>query len=249
MDDVGGHVPANPLEYDYDTIEEGYYDRVYHRRKGIQSKWHHLKFKHVTRAMPANYEQHLDVACGPGTFAGSLTSGGHTVGVDIAEAQIAYAQARYADATHSFQQITPGNLPFDDETFDVVTMVELIEHLEVEVIRSLFAEALRVLKPGGKLVVTTPNYASLWPILEKFVNRLSEVSYEDQHITFFHRTMLRNFLSDAGFAPCRVSTFQGAAPFTAVLGWAIPDAIQRLENPLLIPFGGFLLLGEGYKPS
>jgi len=83
--------------------------------------------------------------------------------------------------------------------------------------------------------------------LEKFVNRLSEVSYEDQHITFFRRKMLRGFLQNAGFNSCRVTTFQGVAPFTAALTWGIPDIIQQLENPLLSSFGGFLLLGEGYK--
>jgi len=39
--------PESP--FDYDSIPVGYYDLVFQRRCGVQSKWHHLKFQHVSR--------------------------------------------------------------------------------------------------------------------------------------------------------------------------------------------------------
>ena len=47
------------------------------------------------------------------------------------------------------------NIPFKDNTFDVVLLFEVVEHLED--IQQIFRELRRVLKPGGKIILTTPN--------------------------------------------------------------------------------------------
>jgi len=236
-------------DYNYDSIDSGYYDRVYHRRQGSQSKWHHLKFDHVHNHMPPNYSSHLDIASGPGTFVGTLPSDRSSLGVDIAEPQIDYAQKHYGTEHHQFQLMEPGSLPFDDDSFQVVTLIELIEHLEMTEIEQLLGEVKRVLRPSGKIIMTTPNYRSGWPILEKIVNRVAEVSYEDQHITFFHRGRLRNLLTTCGFHNPKASTFQGLAPFTASISWKLGNWVQPIENFFLQPALGFLLLGEGTKPE
>ncbi|MFP6582963.1 MAG: methyltransferase domain-containing protein [Candidatus Hydrogenedentota bacterium] len=236
-------------EYDYDSIDAGYYDKVYHRATGSQSKWHHLKFRHVRRAMPDTFDKHLDIACGPGTFIGSLTDPGHSLGTDIAQAQVDYASSQYTSDNHEFQCVPPGPLPFEDDRFDAVTLIELIEHLEVQVVKDLLTEVRRVLKPGGKVVLTTPNYGSLWPLLEIAVNRMSELSYEDQHINLFKKARLKQTLQEVGFEEPSVTTFQGLAPFSAAIHWKLADAWQRIENPILQPALGFLLLGEGFAPK
>lgn len=241
---------ANPpaATYDYDAIGPGYYDEVYRRGSGIQSKWHHLKFNHVRSRLPADCTRLLDIGCGPGTFIGALPDTIDATGTDLASAQIDYANARYGSSTHRFLSVGAGPLPFDAGSFDAVTLIELVEHLERSVTEALLAEALRVLRPGGKLLLTTPNYAGFWPILEKVVNARAPVTYEDQHITFFTPARLRTLLADGGFVRVRVSTFQGVAPFVAALNWKLADRLQKFENPLLRPALGFLLLGEAYKP-
>jgi len=138
-------------------------------------------------------------------------------------------------------------LPFADESFDLVTMIELIEHLPMEAVNNLLDEARRVLKPGGSLVVTTPNYGSLWPLLEKALNARVEVSYEEQHITFLKRKSLRVLLDDQQFEDVSVGTFLGAAPFAAALGWKLATMIDSVETPLVRPFMGFLLLATARK--
>jgi len=235
--------------YDYESIDPGYYDHVFRRGAGVQSKWHHAKFKVVRDHMPADYQRHLDVGCGPGTFIGTLPDDRNSTGTDVADPQIQYALREYKTESHDFQCIPPGDLPFEDNTFDVVTIVEIIEHLEVPVIEALLQEVLRVLVPGGRVILTTPNYGSLWPFLEKVVNARADVTYEDQHITFFKRARLRAFLERAGFADSAARTFQGAAPFAAALSWKLADLVQIVENPLLSPAMGFLLLGSGTKPG
>ncbi len=232
--------------FDYDALPAGYYDQVFHRRRGVQSKWHHLKFAQLRRGM-AGLRDHLDIGCGPGTFIATLPEGHRSVGIDIAAPQIAHAETRYATARREFRVVEPGPLPFADESFDVVTLVELIEHLPDEQNRRLLAEARRVLRPGGRLLASTPNYASLWPALELLVDRLGRVPYRDQHITHYTRGRLSALLEAAGFADVRVCGYMLAAPFAAALGWRIADLIARLEPAALTDRFGLLLLASGSK--
>lgn len=234
--------------YDYDGIVPGYYDEVFRRGSGIQSKWHHLKFRHVYASFPDDVRDHLDVGCGPGTFIGTLPNEMRCVGTDLAKAQIDYANREYGTTSHSFVCVRDDTLPFEVAQFDVVTSIELIEHLQPIAIDRLLKEVRRVLRPGGRLLLTTPNYAGFWPLLEKVVNARAPVSYENQHVTFFTPEKLRELLIDQGFADVHVSTFQGAAPFAAAVSWKLADRVQILENPVLARAMGFLLLGSARNP-
>ncbi len=245
MNDFGSDRPQDgrAKEFDYDTIDIGYYDRIYRKCEGIQSKWHHLKFTHLRGYFRAP-QYHLDIGCGPGTFIGTLDEAIESVGIDIALPQILYARANYGAPWRKFEVIERGRLPFDAGTFDVVTCIELVEHLPLDEALSLCVEARRVLKPDGLFVVTTPDYGGLWPALEWLVNRLGDVSYEDQHITHFTRKRLAGLLDEAGFDHRRVSRFQFLAPFVAALGWRLADRVARLEPGFLTSRLGFLLVGE-----
>lgn len=97
----------------------------------------------------------LDIACGTGYGIGLLGSEARfVVGVDIDPE--AARQARMECGGHSAVLLGNGaNLPFADGTFDVVTSFETLEHLSE---RGLFvAELARVLRPKGKLLLSTPN--------------------------------------------------------------------------------------------
>jgi 2-polyprenyl-3-methyl-5-hydroxy-6-metoxy-1,4-benzoquinol methylase len=171
------------MSFDYDTLPTGYYDQVYRKKSGAQSRWHHAKFAHFARAMPGA-GRHLDIGCGPGTFIGTLAGGAFdSTGVDIAQAQIDYATENYGGPGRTFTTVATGALPFEDDTFDVVSMIELIEHLPHARNIELLRDALRVTRPGGRILVSTPNYGGCWPWIEKLVNRMGGVDYTDQHIT------------------------------------------------------------------
>lgn len=237
-------------EFDYASISPGYYDEVYLRGRGVQSAWHHLKFDYLRRMMPKNYSNHLDIGCGPGTFIGTLPAERRSLGIDIATSQVQYAQEHYQTEFHTFaQENVLEELSFDEGSFDVVTIIELIEHLPMSELDSLFSIAAHVLSPGGLLLVTTPNYGSLWPVLEKVVNHLGEVTYEDQHISLFKRASLSALLERTGFEAPTVTTFHGVAPFLAAANWGLARTIHRVETPALRWGMGFLLLGVGQKPS
>ncbi len=238
---------ASPKSFDYNAIPVGYYDMVFCRRRGIQSKWHHLKFKRVAREFESGM-RHLDIACGPGTFISTLSEGIESVGVDIAEQQLQYATEHYSGAHRHFQRMEPGRLPFPDGSFDIASSVELIEHIPSEEAKRLLEECRRVLKPSGKLVITTPNYQGLWPWIERLLNRFSSVSYEDQHITRYRPGTLRALLAEAGFKEVQVETCLFSAPFAAALGWSFSDFIDRIEPAILPRRFGHLLIGTARNP-
>jgi ubiquinone/menaquinone biosynthesis C-methylase UbiE len=235
------------MAYSYDSIPVGFYDQVFQRNRGIQSKWHHHKFRRIVQEI-GNVSKHLDFGCGPGTLIHLLPQGISAVGVDIAAAQLTYAQQNYAGPHKEFVKIDSPHLPFPDQSFDSISCVEVIEHLELKLTHEIFAEFTRVLRPGGKLIVTTPNYGSLWPLIEVMVNRLSDVSYEEQHITKFKRANLQILLKESGFSPVSVTTFMSVSPFLAGINWSLADRAWTIDQLISSTSGaGLLLLGIAHR--
>ena len=100
----------------------------------------------------------LDVGCAGGELAALLATRGWRVhGADIEPALVDAARGRGLDARVVDLDRAP--LPWPDAAFDAVVAAEVIEH--VVDTDHLLAEIARVLRPGGALVVSTPNLASL----------------------------------------------------------------------------------------
>ena len=218
------------VAFDYETeIPAGYYDRIYQRRRGVRYSWHDLKFRSVVHHLGRPLRV-LDVGCGPGTFIGNYLDGTDALGVDLSAAQIAYANETYGTPAHRFSTQSVGTLGMAGERFDAVTMIELIEHLPADDAIGLLADVRQLLAPNGLLVVTTPNYASLWPLIEIGVNALSPVSYIDQHINKYLRSLFASHLAEAGYRDVKVRTMLGLAPFAAVFGLGAANALHALEN-------------------
>lgn len=99
-------------------------------------------------------------------------------------------------------------LPFADSTFDVVTMLAVLEHIAYE--QEILQEIHRVLVPDGKLILTVP---SIWsqPVLEFLAYRLKIVSEAEirDHKRYYNRQKLKRVLVDvAGFKEFQHQYFQ-----------------------------------------
>jgi SAM-dependent methyltransferase len=233
--------------FDYETISGGYYDAVYRRGRGIQSKWHHLKFRRVIEEMEG-YSRHLDVGCGPGTLIGLLDHRFTSTGIDISTAEIDYARREHESESKRFFTLPAQALPYECRDYDVATVVEVIEHLAPAELDDVLRTTIERLRLGGKLVVTTPNFHSAWPIVQMLVDHFGELNYVPQHINRFTPPRLRQLLQDVGLKDVRVRSYLAVAPFVAPLGWRMADTFAHLERGPLEQVAGLLLLGTGYKP-
>ncbi|MEO0224079.1 MAG: class I SAM-dependent methyltransferase [candidate division WOR-3 bacterium] len=99
-------------------------------------------------------------------------------------------------------------LPFEDNFFDVITALALIEHLEKNVVENLFFEAFRILKNKGIFIITTPSKISK-PILELF-SKIKIVSMEEveEHKYYYEVSEIYKLFEMANFKNINVKLFE-----------------------------------------
>jgi SAM-dependent methyltransferase len=118
----------------------------------------------------------LDVGCGEMPFRALLEPGASYTGIDVPGAQ-AFGMGSSSDII----AFDGRSIPFSDASFDHVLCTEVLEHVEEP--SALISEMLRVLRPGGTILVTVP-----------FSARVHHAPYDFQRFTRFRlATMFQNF--------------------------------------------------------
>lgn len=98
----------------------------------------------------------LDLACGEGYGTSMLGQRARRVfGVDIAVEAIKHASSRYMSDNISFLRGRADNIPIGDASVDIVVSFETIEHVKEQ--QRMLTEIKRVLRPGGALLLSSPN--------------------------------------------------------------------------------------------
>lgn len=123
------------------------------------------------------------------------------IGIDFKAPEIT------TDKIETRRVVLSDSLPFPENSFEVVTMLAVLEHLDnpAEVVK----EALRVLTPGGIFAGTVPSKAAK-PVLEFLSYRLGIVNPDEirDHKCYYDRTLLVRTLTDAGFCHVQHRYFQ-----------------------------------------
>jgi ubiquinone/menaquinone biosynthesis C-methylase UbiE len=137
-------------------------------------------------------------------------------GIDAQEDSIAGCRQAYPQ--RDYQRADLYHLPFPDACFDAVVMREVIEHVKRP--PEVCAEIVRVLKPGGKFILTTPNYGNLWlhlieNLYHRFYVRTFRPFSEDMHPSKFNRKRLTELLNRF-FIQAEVGSIDFGINFTAV---------------------------------
>jgi SAM-dependent methyltransferase len=95
----------------------------------------------------------LDLGCGDGRFSAQASDAARVVGIDVSPRALHYAAALVRGAT--FIAAAGASVPFRADSFDIVVLLDVIEHIPDRDERRVVAEAVRVLRRGGRLVIST----------------------------------------------------------------------------------------------
>ena len=113
----------------------------------------------IRRMMPASQGKVLlDCGCGTGIFASAMEDIFQVIGMDDHEEALSYARKNLVRG--NCIQGSATQIPMDDATVDVITLLDVLEHIPDD--RKTLAEIYRVLKPKGLLILTVPASPALW---------------------------------------------------------------------------------------
>ena len=223
-------------------LEAGYYDKVLEeglkKNKGIQANWHNITQLYVRKYIK-NDSNHLDYACGPGTLIGKYTQA-NSLGVDIAKLQIEYAIQKYGEhgtflTTRQFEFGKYNNY------FDVVTILGLIEFLSGSEIKGLLTKINTILKPGGKLILTTPNFRSLiFPLSDK----LGLVNWSGEHKTKLDAKSAVNLLNYKDFKIIQINKILNIGMLVSFINIKFGTFVEKIIQKLTRGSFGFVLIIE-----
>ena len=140
----------------------------------------------------------LDIGCNTGSTIFSLHQYGFTnvYGVDVEKNSINHGKKIYAQISDRLVDYDGVKLPFEDNSFDVVTMFDVIEHI-TNIDQFIREEVRRVLTGRGILLFQTPNkYTNIpWEI---FIHK-SLHKYKEYHVSLQSYRSLMSLLGNSGF--------------------------------------------------
>jgi 2-polyprenyl-3-methyl-5-hydroxy-6-metoxy-1,4-benzoquinol methylase len=178
------------------TQESYIYDGKEHTREEIEKlvkiSINSLKNKESHRLREAfkmlEGEKVLDVGCASGSISQYVGQLGYKVhGIDVLESSIRIAEEFFVHENVTYEVRDIIKQPFEENSFDCILFFETIEHVQNPA--EFFKEFHRILKPGGVLILSTPNatslknmfYALSYKKLEKRKLIINEIAKEQKH--------------------------------------------------------------------
>ncbi|HEX2032448.1 MAG TPA: methyltransferase domain-containing protein, partial [Actinomycetota bacterium] len=157
----------------------------------LQRYWQRRRFR-IIRDFAAGAGRTLDIGCGSSRIVQALGDG---VGVDLAVRKLRWLRR----PGRLLAQADINRLPFRGGSFDAVICSEVIEHVPREALD--LRDMVRVLRPGGVLILGTPDYGRRrWRALEWVYGRVFPGGYAREHVNRYTHERLRRELRELGLA-------------------------------------------------
>jgi 2-polyprenyl-3-methyl-5-hydroxy-6-metoxy-1,4-benzoquinol methylase len=175
----------------------------------------------------------LDIGCGQGLLVYALRAFGfNTVqGVDLSEQQISVAREHGLPCRAVDEEYISHLAKTTPETFDLIFMMDVLEHLgKTEQLRML-ASASALLAPGGRLILSVPNANASFGLRWRHIDWTHEMAFTEHSLEF---VLLNSHLKDVKFFPYEF-ILRPRLPFVlrpAVFPWLLQKffrAFRRLE--------------------
>ena len=233
-------------------IEQGipgdYQLRALLEGRRFQRAWHRARLDLIGELLPPRDDGLvLDAAAGSGIVTWRFAAP-RMVSADMRVSACAAVRAHTPGAHVVSAQLEA--LPFRSGTFAQLYLLEAIEHLDAAAGERALRELHRVARPGATCLVTTPNYRSYWPLLERVLDRFGGTPPmgDGQHVSRYDRTSLRRVVEGAGWRVGRVGSFNCVAPVAGTMWPRAGRWATRLEARWL-PLGGPLLFAMCERPA
>jgi SAM-dependent methyltransferase len=171
----------------------------------------------------------LDIGCGTGATLDHLKRYGQPHGIDLSELPLSFSRKR---GHRRVLRASATDLPFESDSFDLVTTLDVVEHLDDDV--QGLAEIRRVLKPGAPAIIFVPAFQSLW----------GPNDVQSGHKRRYRLEELRAAVKGAGLAVERISYANFAMFLPIWIGRKVLTAMGRdgqAENRINHPFINNLL--------
>lgn len=233
------NLEAIPGDYQYTALR---------KKNSIQSQWHKNRHNLIDSLKFLKNDDHLlDVGCGSGnviiTFSKKVKT---ATGIDNSAQCISFLKKQITDKklTNTYAlKMDILNLSLKKTDYTKIVMTEVIEHFSEKEGRNILRSLHKHLKPGGKILITTPNYKSSWALMEPLMDilNLSPKLWGDQHLMKYNPHRLAHLLNLAGFTVEKKGTLNLISPFIALFSPKIADRISFLEFKFF-SFGNLLYI-------
>ncbi|OGF99514.1 hypothetical protein A2Y99_02830 [Candidatus Gottesmanbacteria bacterium RBG_13_37_7] len=191
------------MEKNIDDLHKEVPGNYYHfgiKHNIFQKFWHEKRFQEVGKVVATiPSKKMLDIGCHGGKFTfemSILIPGAKIYGIDISSQAISYAKKTYPK--FSFRTGRAEKLPYSPNNFDLVTCLEVLEHVETPTL--VIKEVRRVLKNGEHFVVLVPSENWLFKLIWFFWIRFGPGRiWHHTHLQKFNGRRLENMLKKEGF--------------------------------------------------
>jgi 2-polyprenyl-3-methyl-5-hydroxy-6-metoxy-1,4-benzoquinol methylase len=182
----------------------------------------------------------LDFGCGPGFIwehLRALDAKWRYTALDFSADSIESLRQRASSNPNFVAAIHTTTLPssLDSNRFDAVLLFEVLEHLDDTRLDDSLAEVQRVLKPGGRVVVTTPHAEDL-TLHTRFCPECGAIYHQWQHVRSWTTTSLAERLLKHGFRPISLRTldFSAMGVRGLLMNWLRRWFLRRSTTPHMI---------------
>lgn len=171
-------------------------DAEFHQDPTTPQRWAKALSVLKSNEMPIRHV--LDLGCGAGRFVALLSEQGFQAeGMDISTAVVEHARKSFPHLLFQEHAADVAKWPYSDGSFDAIVSLDVFEHLLD--VRTAAIEARRVLRRGGRLVLSVPYHGLLKNMALVLFNFEGHFDVQGAHIRFFTTKSMRRLLSSTGF--------------------------------------------------